>query len=256
MKISKNKQLSALSALVIGAALTFAPAARAALAVYVGYADNLRPSGFFPTPWIGGLGVVSESSAAQSFDSGAVRIDNTGASAVTISNFKVSLNGGSTTFTLWNSLLIGAGQTGIFTQTSSYNFDSSDYGPLGGGPIGIDLPAHPLGGCTNPAALNVSQQAACLASIPVISFSEDGGATTASFSDTGYVINTFGYDFINGSTDGNESINWNLIGTETIRGGTQGVPEPATLTLVALGLVLAGRTRRRRSIGGQVAAQI
>ncbi|MBV8035591.1 PEP-CTERM sorting domain-containing protein [Roseateles sp.] len=232
-----------MSSLAAALGLLSAGVAHADLVIYVGYADNLRPSGFFPSPWLGGANVVSQSSAAQSFDSGAVRIDNTGASAITISNFEVKLNSGGVVFNFWSALTIGAGKTGIFTQTASYNFDSSDYGPLGGAPA-IDA-AHPLGGCTNMAALSAVQQADCLASIPNVSFSTDGGATTQSFDDKGYIINTFGYDFINGSSDGNESINWNLIGRDAVRGGTN-LPEPATLSLVGLALcggVLAARRR-------------
>ncbi|MBV9203272.1 MAG: hypothetical protein JOY83_26740, partial [Alphaproteobacteria bacterium] len=55
------------------------------ISVFVGYADNLRPSGFFPSPWLGSPGVVSQSSAAQTFDSGAIRLDNTSGSPITIS---------------------------------------------------------------------------------------------------------------------------------------------------------------------------
>src|SRR5271165_1580339 len=85
--------------------------------VFVGYADNLRPSGFFPTPRLGASTVVSQSSASQSFDTGAVRIDNTGGSAITISNFTVTLNPGAApdVISIWNSLTINPGQTGIFT---------------------------------------------------------------------------------------------------------------------------------------------
>ena len=56
---------------VTGAAATAAQADT--FTVFTGYADNLRASGFFPTTWLGDAGVVSESSAAQSFDSGAIR---------------------------------------------------------------------------------------------------------------------------------------------------------------------------------------
>lgn len=71
--------------------------------VYVGYADNLRPSGFFPTTWLGDSGVVSESSSSQSFDSGTIRIDNTGSTAITVEDFTVTMNGGTgASYSFWD----------------------------------------------------------------------------------------------------------------------------------------------------------
>jgi len=92
--------------------------------VYVGYADNLRASGFFPNPWIGmtfnGQPVVSHTNpSGMSFDSGAVRIDNTGATPLTIGNFMVKDNNGSVVFAIWGAgveLTLAPGQTGVFTQ--------------------------------------------------------------------------------------------------------------------------------------------
>src|SRR5262249_49525642 len=115
------RKYGALSLTVLAAALALpASESRAGtLNVFVGYADNLRASGFFPSPWLGGANVVSQSPAAQTFDSGAIRIDNTGAAPVTITNFQVFFpSTGGHTFTLWNTLVIGAGQTGIFAQNN------------------------------------------------------------------------------------------------------------------------------------------
>jgi hypothetical protein len=218
-----------------------APVFADSFTVYVGYADNLRASGFFPTPWLGDPNVVSQTPTGESLDAGAVRVDNTGANPITITNFSVLLGGGQL-FNFWGALTINPGQTGIFTQTVSYNFDSSDYGLFGGGPVNVD-PAHPLGGCTNPQ--NVAQAASCDAYQPLISFLENGNPFTGR--DAGHILDTFGYDLINLGApggDGNESINWTLLGAGGSRGGT--VPEPASLVLVGSGLLGVVRRLRRR----------
>lgn len=228
--------------LLLVAGLLVATSAFASVTVYVGYADNLRPSGFFPTPWLCGAGVVSESACVQSFDAGAIRIDNTSGAAITISNFTTTFNGGAVVFNFWNPLTIPNGGTGIFTQTFSYNFDTSDFGYFGGSVVNVDA-THPYGGCTNPQG--ATEIAGCLAYQPIVSFSVNGGSTT-SLTDSGHVLDTFGYDLINLPPpfgDGNESINWNLIGTIATRGGT---PEPGTLVLLGSGLLGAIGYGRRR----------
>lgn len=212
-------------------------------AVYVGYADNLRASGFFPSPWIGAPGVVSQTPSGQSLDAGAIRIDNTGGSAITITNMLVAMNNGAVNYAIWSPLTIGAGQIGIFTQTSSYNFDSSDFGIFGGGPVNVDG-AHPLGGCTNP--LNATQVTNCFNYQPVISFLENGNAFSGR--DAGHILDTFGYDLINlpqPGGDGNESINWTVLGQGGTRDGST-VPEPASMLLLGTGLVGAARRLRKR----------
>ena len=231
--------------LAMAAAFLFAsPASAGSIDIFVGYADNLRPSGFFPTPWLGDAGVVSNSSAAQTFDAGAVRIDNNTGSAITIHNMTVKLDGGAFTFSFVD-LVIGAGQTGIFTQTFPFDFDTSDFGFLPNG-IGIDG-THPLGGCTNLGALNATQQAECAAFAPTVSFDVVELAKSISGTDTGHILDTFGYDFVCCSSDGNESINWNKIGSTPTRGGT--APEPLGALLVATGLLAAGFIRRRQKQG-------
>ena len=228
--------------IVVGLALLACLSAQAGtIGVYVGYADNLRPSGFFPTPWLGGAGIVSETPTGQSLDTGAVRIDNSTGAAITISGMTVTLGGGQV-FSIWSSLVIPNGSIGIFTQTLSYNFDSSDYGLFGGGPVNVDA-THPLGGCTNPA--NPTEVANCLAYQPLVAFNVDGAP--ASYRDSGHVLDTFGYDLINlprPGGDGNESINWNLIGTTPTRGG--GVPEPAAVLLMGPALLALGLFRWRK----------
>ncbi len=219
--------------------------ARADLNIFVGYADSLRPSGFFPTPWLGAPNIVSESSGSQSggFDSGAIRIDNTGATAVTISGMTVQMNGGgSTVYNFWIPLTIGAGQDGIFTQTFAYNFNSSDnsFGSPPGGILPLDPGGNGIGGCSSTAA---AQAAAGITSLcdsrqPIVSFSVDGAAAN-SFNDKGHILDTGNYDFVNNSPDGNKSINWNLIGSEANRGGNT-VPEPSTWAMMLVGFAGLG----------------
>src|ERR1700739_2162816 len=79
------------------------------ISVFVGYADNLRASGFFPSTWLGSAGVGRPSPAAQTFDSGAIRLDNTSGSPITISNFSVFFPSNNSTYTIWNSLTIPVG---------------------------------------------------------------------------------------------------------------------------------------------------
>jgi len=214
--------------------------------VYTGYADNLRPSGFFPTPWLGDASVVSESSAAQAFDAGAIRILNTSGSTFTVENFKVTLNGGGgPTFTLWSDLVVGDGKNGIFTQTSEFNFDTSDFGGSIVGGIGpLDPGSNGIGGCSSTAAaLGAVNVALCATLAPTVEF--DIGSTHFTFTDSGHILDTGHYDFVCCSPDGNESIDWNVIGGGASRGGSD-VPEPAAWTLLVLGFGGLGAMLRRR----------
>jgi hypothetical protein len=121
--------------------------------------------------------------------------------------------------------------------TAAQNFDTTDvddfFNDTG---IGING----IGGCTVLSDLTSAQQTACAAHDPIITFNENGNPV--SLTDTGSILNTGGYDFVLNSSDGNESIPWNLIGTP----GTRSVPEPITLSIFAAGLVGAAAMRRRK----------
>src|SRR5712671_1987325 len=85
--------------LVVG--LSMAAMARAgAYGVDVGYADNLRPSPFFPSPWQGDPNTIFLGSGP-SFDSGAIKINNTDTVPWTLTDVKVDGFGDGTTYHIW-----------------------------------------------------------------------------------------------------------------------------------------------------------
>ena len=62
MKNPTMPRIGELSLAILTLILTQLPASPAKadpISVFVGYADNLRASGFFPSPWLGAPGVVS-----------------------------------------------------------------------------------------------------------------------------------------------------------------------------------------------------
>lgn len=243
----KRKCLQAGIALTAITLITAPSAMADSFDIFVGYADSLRASGFFPNPWLGAAGVVSQSTTAVNgnLDSGAIRIDNTGATPITITNMTVQLNGGSgPTYALWVALTINPGQMGIFTQTDPNNnaqFDTSDSAFLATA-AGADA-SHPLGGCTSP-----TNAAICATHAPIISFLENGVLFTGN--DTGNILDTFGYDLVNlgpPAGDLNESINWTTLGNGGSRSGDT-VPEPSAIVLLGSGLLaLAGQVWKKRT---------
>ncbi len=192
--------------------LTVASSAMAGVDVYVGYADGLRGTGFFPSPWAGDSGVTFLGLTAPA-DSGALMFVNTGATAVTFdAGTKVDGFGSGSTVQIWDSLIgtgisIAPGDKLILTATSYYDFDSSDY----------------VGSIT---------------AIPVVHYSIDGNSYAKS--DSGQVLNTGGYDIA--AYGLNESYRWRLIGGN---GSQAGTPAPAAAITMLFGL--AARSRRRKS---------
>lgn len=192
------------------------PAFADSYSVNVGYADGLRGAGFFPSPWFGDPNVVFVGTPPSSGapDAGAIMITNTSGSSITVND--ISVNIGGNIFDLWGSNTLLAGQSLIVTQTSFYNFDSSDFS---GSSCGVNNGV-----------------------LPTVTATVDGVATT--FTDSGQVLNTSGYDF---ACQGNESFAWRPIGTFGGPSGTP-TPEPGSLALLAAGMLLVGLKYATRSI--------
>jgi hypothetical protein len=188
-------------------------AANASYLVQVGYADNLRPSPFFPSPWLGDPTVDTFAGAAASIDAGAIRVVNTGSTNIVFDGLTVDSFGDGASFTLWNSFIgsvITAGHSMIFTQTWSYNFDTSD-----------DEGSNPF-------------------AIPRVVLAIDG--LTHAYLDTAQVLNTDGTDSL-AARNLNESYQWREIGTYR---GQAAVTEPTPFLLFGVGLVGLGMSRRRK----------
>ena len=249
-KLALTRKWIALLAFAAGAGLFSAYATAAgSFEVYVGYADDLRPSPFFPNPY-GGADIFQGNLG--SLDTGAVRIRNSGATNLTLNNLVVTLNPagggpGTQTFSLWNfgaGLTLQPGQNAVFGSTANYNFDTSDFGVLGGFAPNND----------NCSVGPASTSLLCTANAPVVTFTVNGVAAPAN--DTGHVLDTGGFDFVNanpcpvaGDSPGacNESLQWRLIGTTGIQNPGGVVPEPETYAMLLAGLGLLGFAARRRN---------
>jgi RHS repeat-associated protein len=180
------------------------------LSVYVGYADGLRPAGsIFPFPWLGSPNVTFEGChPGCTFDGGAIRLDNSGATPITVNSLTVDF--GSCHFAIWpGNLTLPPGQIMIFAQEAngassgcdnqSGQFDTSDI---------------PYAGFCGQSGI-----------IPQVNVTTGGVEQT--FADTQQILNTGGED--TASCPGhNESLSWQRIGG----GGTAiDVPMPPAVTL-------------------------
>jgi len=205
------------------------------LAVYVGYADDLRASAAFPTPWNGAPNVLYIGTASP-LDAGAIRLENSTDRPMNIDSVAVDLGRPGPAYNLWGSFTIPANGAVILTQTQLFNFDTSDE------PI-VACGAAPVPGDPR---------------VPRVAVTIGGAATT--YYDTGHILDTGGYDL---ACVGNESLQWRLIGTTGISSngdfllapptgrGTLG--QPYTLTATATdpnGQPLRGATVAFRVTGG------
>src|SRR5579864_2330143 len=186
-----------------GSNLMFQSSGPASLAVYVGYADNLRADPNFPVPWQGSPNTTFIG-VGPSFDSGAIRLDNNSSSPIQVDDVFVTVPGWTATSNrdshgngiadLWGSFTIPANSTVILAQTSNANnFDTSDFG---------------LTGCGN--TIPDGQ-----APFPTVKITING--VPATFNDSGHILDTGGFDL---ACRGNESLQWRLIGTSGIQNAT------------------------------------
>jgi RHS repeat-associated protein len=168
------------------------------LTVFVGYADNLRASGFFPSPWQGDPGVIFKGcTGGCSFDAGAVMVENTSSVPVTVNSLQVRLS--TCTINIWPLFVsLPAQQKLIYTQTVSGadngcpgdrgTFDTSDIGPNGVGWAGH---------CDQSGVT------------PEIDLTVNG--VTQTFTDSAHVLNTGGVDLADCPVGMNESQPWTQL---------------------------------------------
>jgi fibronectin-binding autotransporter adhesin len=181
--------------------------------VFVGYADDLRanPSNF-PTPWSGSPGVGFIGSPAP-WDAGTIMLQNPNATPLAIDGVNVDLQRPGPTFNVWGTFSIPAHGTTILTQSTQYDFDTSE------------APALTACGVAAPATLDPPKVTVTIA-----------GAST-DFIDSGHVLDTSGYDK---ACVGNESTQWTPVGSAPCPGSSlvasppsQAAAPGATVTVTA-----------------------
>ncbi len=196
------------------------------LNVYLGYADSLRPNPNVPVPWQGSPQTVfvGHADSGGAYDSGAIRLDNTTASTVTLKDVTVVLHtvnndgtGGPAsgqTFDLWGANSIPPGASLVIAATGATdNFDTSDF-PLNGTSC-----TNPAGPTTNPPHL-------------MLTFADSSQVT---MTDTAHVLDTGGVDTAN-CPGGNESLQWRALGTTGVgqASGLLTLAMPATAQIVGV----------------------
>lgn len=182
------------------------------LNVSVGYADSLRANPNLPVPWAGSPNTVFIGDAQDTFDDGAIRLDNTTANPITVQDVSVSIHNPGESFDLWQPFTIPPGDKAIVAQTAFQNFDTSDF-PVQGSEIGATC-SQPAAGSNSPPQITITLA--------------DGSHQT--FSDTGHILDTGGIDSAYCNPDGtansdgsnNESLQWRPVGTtgSTTQGGS------------------------------------
>jgi PKD repeat protein len=169
------------------------------IAVYAGYYDThhsgrTQPK---PSPWGSSLLTVfvgKPDTSSGGWDASAVRVDNL--SGVTMNSVVVTVDIGSSHFSLWGTHTLLPGQSLVLTQTAFENFDGSDKNKAG------------CYGC-DPSLCTTARYT----TIPVVHVTVDGKTTV--YNDTAQVLNTRGADSAGcpyTGTRNDESTNWRLLG--------------------------------------------
>ena len=218
--------------LAITLTITFASHARSShavggisgLSVSVAYAEDKHQSSLspaaFPVPWSGspntiflGNPVYGSSPCGtlpHCFDGGAIRLDNTNSSDISIDNVSVddhsSIPGGKV-FNLWGSFTVPAGKSVILAQNPPGNDPSSD---------NFDTSGFPKGNCTS------------ITVPPTVTITV--GGVPATLIDSTHVLDTNGIDTKSCSVQQNEAIQWRHIGSPGVKTASLTLG-PTTVTL-------------------------
>jgi hypothetical protein len=229
----KRRTITALSSLAALAVIGSSPSLAAPFDVFVGYADGLRASPFFPNPWDGSAGVTFLGISDTGEDAGAIMIHNTTGSSLTINSVGVTINATGNVAPPWAlPVTVAAGGFLILTETAHYNFDTSDLSFIPGATYG-------------------HLATDCSVNCPKVTITWNI-SNTETLNDSSHTLDTGGFDFA--SNGSNESFNWRLIGTCSgpgCGGTVGGVPEPSTWAMMIIGFVGVGFMAYRRKQNGQ-----
>jgi hypothetical protein len=208
--------------LVAAVAGALPAAAQSGIGVFVAYADAFRADATnFPTPWDGSPNTIFEGCApsACTYDAGAVRIVNNSGSAVTVNSVAVHVD--TCTYSGWSPATLAPGADLIVTEL------------IGGASNGCPGPVHMDTSDVGPGGSNYALVCTPDGIVPTVEVMINH--QTTSYSDSGQVLNTGGFD---GACIGNESTQWTAIGHAPCKGSlltlapvaqTRGVGTTATL---------------------------